>query len=268
VQYQSADAELFYTGMGSGADVVLLHPMPVHHAFWLPVAEILAQRYRVTLLDLRGHGRSQAGAGPVTIERLGEDVIRLLDILEIRKALFAGCSIGGYTLYELWRQIPDRVQGLAFCSSKPQADTAVNRAKRQQSIQDINTRGTDQFFRTMSETLIGQSTRRRNPSKVDEALAMMRRVTPEAMVAILQGLAMRPDSVATARTITAPTCVIAAEENGGSTPDDMRLLAESIRNGGSQSEYHLIHEAGHYAPWEKPEEVGSILRRFFDSVVG
>ncbi len=266
--YHSSDADLFYHSMGTGADVVLLNPMPVHHAFWLPVAERLAPRYRVTLLDLRGHGQSQAGEGPVSVERLGQDVVRLLDTLNIRKALFAGCSLGGYTLYELWRQIPDRIQGLAFCCSKPQADTAENRARRLQVIDEINARGPENFFRSMAESVIGPSTRRRDPGKVDQALAMMQCVRPQAMIAIQQGLAMRPDSVATAKTMTAPTCVIAAEEDTGSTPADMRLLAECIRNNGAQAEYHLIHEAGHYAPWEKPDEAGVILRRFFDSVIG
>jgi 3-oxoadipate enol-lactonase len=48
----------------------------------------------------------------------------------------------------------------------------------------------------------------------------------------------------------------------------MRLLAETIRNGGYSAEYHEISDAGHYAPWEQPELVGRMLRRFFDSVVG
>jgi 3-oxoadipate enol-lactonase len=46
------------------------------------------------------------------------------------------------------------------------------------------------------------------------------------------------------------------------------LLAETIRNAGYNSEYHLLPNAGHYAPWEQPDEVASILRRFFDSVGG
>ena len=48
----------------------------------------------------------------------------------------------------------------------------------------------------------------------------------------------------------------------------MKLLAEQIRNGGYGAEFHVLHDAGHYAPWEQPETVGPILLRFFDSVVG
>ena len=266
--YTSGGTKLFAETMGEGQEIILLHPTPVHHAFWLPVAEILAQRYQVILPDLRGHGQSEAGDGPVTIEKLGEDIERLMNELSIGKALFAGCSIGGYTLYELWRRMPERIAALAFCCSKPQADAEANRAKRQEWIEGIRLRGTGDFFELMLNSLIGPTARRRFPQKVSEAREMMQAMRPEAVIAVQQGLAARPDSVATAKTIRVPACVVAAAEDSGSTVEDMKLLAETIRNGGYGAEFHVLHDAGHYAPWEQPETVGPILRRFFDSVVG
>ena len=53
-----------------------------------------------------------------------------------------------------------------------------------------------------------------------------------------------------------------------SPPADMKLLAETIRNGGYGAEYTELRDAGHFAPWEQPQMVGRLLRRFFDSVVG
>ena len=128
--YVSGDARLFYETLGTGPDVVLLHPTPVHHEFWMPITLGLQTGYRVTLPDLRGHGQSEAGHGVIGLSRLGEDIERLLDAAHIERALFAGCSIGSYTLYELWRRIPGRIRGLAWCCGKPQPDTPANRAKR------------------------------------------------------------------------------------------------------------------------------------------
>lgn len=254
--------------MGEGQDIVLLHPTPVDHAFWIPAAEMLAQRYRVIMPDLRGHGQSETGEGPVTVEKLGQDTARLLDELDIRKALFAGCSVGGYTLYELWRATPERVTALAFCCSKPQADRDANRLKRQEWIEGIRLRGTGDFFEQMLNSLIGPTTRRRFPQKIGEARQMMQATSADAVIAVQHGLAARPDSVQTAGTIRVPACVIAAAEDAGSTVEEMKLLAETIRNSGYGAEFHVLRDAGHYAPWEQPETVGPILRRFFDSVVG
>ena len=96
---------------------------------------------------------------------------------------------------------------------------------------------------------------------------MMRAVPVETVVAVQEGLAARPDSVVTARTMRVPCCVIAGGEDTGSTPADMKMLAEQIRNGGYGAEYHDIPDAGHFAPFEQPELVGRILGRFFDSVI-
>jgi pimeloyl-ACP methyl ester carboxylesterase len=268
VFYLSGGVHLFAEIMGEGQDIVLLHPTPVHHAFWIPVAEILTQKYRVIMPDLRGHGKSEQGEGAITVEKLGADIEQLLDELGIRKALFAGCSIGGYTLYELWRRMPERISAITFCCSKPQADTDTNRAKRQEWIQGIRLRGTADFFEQMLNSLIGPTMRRRFPQKTGEAREMMQAMSADAVIAVQQGLAARPDSVATAYTIRVPCCVVAAGEDSGSTVEDMKLLAETIRNGGYGAEFHVLHDAGHYAPWEQPETVGPILRRFFDSVAG
>lgn len=263
----SDGSKLFYTLMGAGPSVVLLHPTPVDHRFWRPVAEMLAPKYRVIVPDLRGHGQSEAGEGPITVEKLGADAARLLDSLSIGRALFAGCSIGGYTLYEIWRTIPDRVEGLAFCCAKPQADDDAMRAKREATIATIRERGTAEIIEINLETQLGPTARRRWPEKIAEAREMMQVVTPEAMIAVQQGLARRPDSVVTARTMRIPCCVLAGGEDQGSAPADMRLLAEQIRNGGYGAEYHEIPDGGHFVPFEQPELVGRILRRFFDSVV-
>jgi pimeloyl-ACP methyl ester carboxylesterase len=266
--YHSGGNKLFYTTLGHGPSVVLLHPTPVDHRFWLPLAQMLEPRYQVIIPDLRGHGQSEAGEGPITMAKLAADALRLLDELNLSTALFAGCSIGGYTLYELWRTAPDRIRAFAFCCSKPQPDDEAGKAKRQENIAKIRERGTADFIESTLQTVIGPSARSRWPQKVAEAREMMQVVRPEAMIAIQQGLASRPDSVATARTIRVPCCVIAGGEDPGSTPADMRLLAEQIRNGGYGAEYHEIPDAGHFAPFEQPETVGRILRRFCDSVVG
>jgi 3-oxoadipate enol-lactonase len=257
--YVSSGARLFYHAVGAGPDLVLLHPTPVHHGFWLPVALALSDSYRVILPDLRGHGQSRSGEGVITVARLAEDVERLLDSAGIQAALFAGCSIGSYTLYEIWRRIPARVRALAFCCGKPQPDTAANRSKRAENIEKIRVRGTAEFFDNMTETLVGPTSRVRNPERSLELRAMMDFMTPEAVVAVQQGLAERPDSTATLPSITVPVLALAASEDGGSTPQEMAVIHELL----PRSSWNVLPDTGHYAPYEQPETVTRLLREFF-----
>ncbi|HWF37197.1 MAG TPA: alpha/beta fold hydrolase [Candidatus Acidoferrales bacterium] len=268
MEYTSDGAKLFYAVQGEGPAVVLLHPFPCNHRFWLEAAQSLSGKYRVILPDLRGLGQSEAGEGPITIERLGADVMRLLDELQIQRALFGGCSIGGYTLYEIWRKAPARVQTLAFCCARPQADTEAGRLQRAESIAKIRDHGTGEFIEAQLDKLIGPTAHRRHPERLGEAREMMQMAAPAAVITLLQGLAARPDSVETARGIRVPAFVLAGGEDPVSTPADMKLLAETIRNGGYGAEYTELHDAGHFAPWEQPQMAGRLLRRFFDSVVG
>ncbi len=243
---------------------MLLHPTPVDHRFWLPVAQILSSHCRVILPDLRGHGRSEAGAGPITVEKLAEDAIALLDHLGIGEALFGGCSIGGYTVFEIWRQVPARVRGLAFCCSRPQADDDAVLSRRRETIAKIKAGERAAFIEAQLNALIGPTARQRSPQLVEAAREMMRSVPPEALIAVQEGLAARPDSVATARTIRVPCCVLAGGEDGSSPPADMRRLAEEIRQSGGTVEYVEIPDAGHFAPFEQPERVAAVLEHWVD----
>src|SRR5204863_6055586 len=74
----SDDAEIFYDVAGSGPPVVLLHPFPANHEFWLPIAGSLSSRYRLIMPDLRGHGASALGNSPATMQKHATDVARVM----------------------------------------------------------------------------------------------------------------------------------------------------------------------------------------------
>src|SRR4051794_5957037 len=101
---RSDDAEIAYEVLGNGPPVVLLHPFPVHHEFWNPVLGALSSRYRLILPDLRGHGESELGHGPANMRKHARDLDALLNAIGIERAAFVGVSIGGYILFEFWRQ--------------------------------------------------------------------------------------------------------------------------------------------------------------------
>ncbi|HEU4702306.1 MAG TPA: alpha/beta fold hydrolase, partial [Conexibacter sp.] len=111
---------LAYRVDGSGADapaVVLLHSLGTHLGMWEPQVAPLAQRFRVVRYDCRGHGASDVAAGPLTVERLGRDVIALLDHLEIERAHLCGISLGGLTALWLAVHHPDRADRVVLANT-------------------------------------------------------------------------------------------------------------------------------------------------------
>lgn len=253
-------AQLFYEEIGAGPALVLLHPTPTNREFWLPMIERLRSRFRIVLVDLRGHGRSTLGAGPMTMDGLAEDLHAVLGAAGVERARFAGCSIGSYLLYRYWAMYPEQVEALAFLGGKPQPDTAANREKRQEWMALAQrSGGLGKFYDTMAGSLIGPTAQQRQPELRGVARQMMDDVSLEGMLAVQQCLAMRPDSVPVLPSITVPVCALAGGEDGSSTPPEMQVIADSVPG----AAFHLLRDAGHYAPLEQPEVVGEILERFF-----
>jgi pimeloyl-ACP methyl ester carboxylesterase len=271
--YHSEGAKLGFTDTGSGLPVVFLHPTPLDREYWRPLTKELAG-IRAIVPDLRGHGVSELGSSlpvggfarvpdaPVlTMAQLASDVLALLDHLHVRAAIFAGCSIGGNVLLELWRRAPERMHGLIFVCSKPQPDAEASLAKRAGTIALAKSDGVAAIFDGMAQNLLGETARRERPELVTEVRARMT-LSTEALIAVQAGLATRPDSVPTVSTIRAPIIAIAGAED--STVSSTEMEAFRLAPGGC--EFHLLPAAGHLAAYEQPRKVtalvGPWLRQF------
>jgi pimeloyl-ACP methyl ester carboxylesterase len=256
---RSAGADIYYHVLGKGPDVVLLHPFPAHHGVWMPVAEQLASRYRVILPDLRGHGESGTAVEVATMAEHVEDMVRVLQDAGVGRAVFAGESIGGYILFEFWRRQRERVHALVLCNTKATADNDEARKTRLQSAADVMKRGVEPFVDAQIQKLLGATTRTNRPDIVAAARAMMMKITPAGLAAVQRGMAERPDSVPTLRTINVPALVLTGDEDMIPLAD-AQLMQQHIRG----AELKVIAKAGHYAVFERPEEAGRLLREFLD----
>lgn len=260
---KSSDTEIVYRVLGDGAPIVLLHPFPVHHEFWLPVAKALATRYRLILPDLRGHGDSRVGEGPATMEKHSADLIRVLDDADVGRAPMIGVSIGGYILFEFWRRYRGRVAALGLCNTKAPADNAEGRAGRLQAANEVLERGTEPFFEGMISKVLSQTTRDTRPDMVDAALSLMRKMSATDVAQVQRGMAERPDSIDTLKTINVPTLLITGDEDLMTGVKEAELMHQHIAG----SEVRVIPRAGHYSAWEQPQEAMLLLRQFLDQLI-
>ena len=85
-QVKSGDAEIAYRVLGEGPPVVLLHPFPANHEFWLPVAEALSTRYRSFFPICGGTGIPARAKVPATMEKHAADIARVMDDADVGRA--------------------------------------------------------------------------------------------------------------------------------------------------------------------------------------
>jgi 3-oxoadipate enol-lactonase len=259
---RSDDADIFYDVAGDGPPVVLLHPFPCHHEFWLPISKFLSTRYCLIMPDLRAHGESGLGNGPATMKKRAVDVARVMDAAGADRAPLIGVSIGGYTIFEFWRQFPARATALVLCNTKAPADAPEARNDRFKVADEVLRLGTEPFFEGFLPKVLGETTRRSRPDLVEGAYRMMRKMSAEDVAGTHLGLAERPDSIPTLKTINQPTLIITGDEDTLTGVQEAELMKQNIPG----AQMKVIAGAGHYSPWEQPEEVGTVLRQFLDSV--
>jgi pimeloyl-ACP methyl ester carboxylesterase len=264
--YHSAGANLGFRDTGAGMPIIFLHPTPLDREYWRPLTDEFGG-VRAIIPDLRGHGSSELGtnlptgafsavpdAPVLTIPQLAADILALMDHLEIPKAVCAGCSIGGYVLLELWRIAPQRITGLAFVCSKPQPDSESGLAKRAATIALLREVGAESVFDAMAQNLTGKTAQQRHPGMVAELRSRMT-LTTDAAIAVQAGLATRPDSLPTVSTIDVPVLAIAGGEDSVVTPAEM----DAFTSAPGGCEFHLLPDAGHFAAYEQPQKVASLL---------
>lgn len=272
---RSNDSDIYYFVQGDGPPVVLLHPFPLNHRFWLPVAERLSPQYRLIMPDLRGMGVSAPGDGTATMEKHAEDLRRVCDDARVGKAVFVGVSIGGYILFEFWRRFRERVTALGFCNTRAGADTEDGRKGRFESVKQIEERGTEMFIDGLLPKLIGGTTQRNRPDIVAEArrMALDRGLphplaaregwgTGKGIIANQLGMAARRDSLPTLATIDVPTLCVGATEDIPSPTAEIERIHRGIRG----STLKVIQQAGHFAGLERPDAFAEILREFLMGV--
>jgi 3-oxoadipate enol-lactonase len=94
--------------------ILLSNSLGATHTMWRDQVPVFAKHWRTVTYDTRGHGASQAPVGAYSLDRLGRDVLDLLDHLQINKTHFCGISLGGMTGQWLAAHAPERVERLVL----------------------------------------------------------------------------------------------------------------------------------------------------------
>lgn len=239
--------------------IVCLHAFPVYsHMYWQQV-EHLSDQHRILALNFRGYGASAGSFSPdsFNVTQFALDVRDTLREIDIPRAVFVGCSMGGYVLFELWRREPELIAGMVLADTKAEADTEQERAGRYERIEKIKAEGTAGLPDSTAGMLSDKTRSERGQVEV-----MVRdwatQPTAETITSTLDMLAKRPDSIATLATINVPTLVLVGE-NDKVTP---LANAQTIHEGIVGSTLQVIPAAGHLSPLERPEETNDAIRHF------
>ena len=256
------DIQMAYDDVGMGSAVVLIHGYPFNRSLWNEQVEALSSRYRVVTPDLRGFGESDSSEGPATMNRMAQDVAKLMDHLDIDQAVIGGLSMGGYVALAFCKQFPARVRALVLADTRAQADTEDAKQTRRQQAEKALAEGMAGIADTMLPKLLTPETVSKRPEVVKRVRDMMLKTKPQGAASALLGMAEREDQTEFISTIRVPTMILVGREDAITPLADSETMQSKI----STSHLVVLDNAGHVSNVEQTDQFNFALSAFLNRV--
>lgn len=187
----------------------------------------LTKYFRVLRYDTRGHGISSAPSGAYSIDRLGRDVIELLDALHIEHVHFLGLSLGGMIGQWLGIHAADRIDRLILSNTSPYLGPAAQWDALIKSLQEVPD------MAAMSRMFLGNwfpSRMLENEAILIETFRnMILNTSPQGLAGSFAAV-RDMDFRRTSALIELPTLVIGGSNDAVTLPSHSELLAATIPN--------------------------------------
>lgn len=247
-----------YLEAGAGWPVVLIHAFPLSGDMWRPQLEAVPKGYRFIAPDLPGFRGPDAplyrGPLPKTMDDYARHVARVLDALEIDRAIVGGLSMGGYVAFALFRLAPDRFSGLVLADTRAGADSDDGKAGRDRLEQLALDRGAAAVADDMLPKLLATE----DATVASDVRRLIEANPSPGLAAALGAMKGRPDSTAQLARMSFPALVIAGEH------DTITPVAEAERMQAllPRSMLSIVPRAGHLSNLENPADFSEALASF------
>jgi 3-oxoadipate enol-lactonase len=224
---------------------------------WDPQMPALVRGYRVLRYDSRGHGRSDAPAGPYTIGLLADDACGLLDELGIPKVHFCGLSKGGMVGQRFATHHGPRLSSLVLCATAAHLPPAELWNQR---IEQTAREGMAPIVDGVTERWFTQGFRTTQRPQVELVRAMILATPPQGYGACCAAI-RDMDQREAVHAIRTPTLLIAGAEDPATPVEVMRDLQARIAG----SRLVEIPQAAHLVNIEQAESFNATLLAFLDA---
>jgi 3-oxoadipate enol-lactonase len=243
-------------GPASGPVVTLSHSLATNLSMWDPQARALASRYRVLRYDTRGHGGTDAPAGPYGLEQLAEDARALLRALGIARTHFIGLSMGGFIGQLLALTHPEMLQSLVVCDTTSRVPPEA-RPMWDERIRVAQNQGIEPHVEPTIGRWFTTPFREQRVDVINPVRAMIRGTPPQGYIGCCHAIAAL-DLTDRLGGIRVPTLVIVGEDDPATPAAASRTIHERIKG----SELVILKSASHLSNLEQAEAFNRAITTF------
>ncbi|MGO4380718.1 3-oxoadipate enol-lactonase [Pseudoduganella sp. RAF53_2] len=204
--------------------LILSNSIATDYAMWDGQIAELSQRFRVLRFDTRGHGKSDVPLGPYSMDRLGHDVLDLMDALGIARAHFLGLSLGGFIGQWLAIHRPERIDRLILSNTAASLGTDGWSERIAGVLADHGMRESAEMFLNnwFPAKMVAE-----NGAEIQRFRAMLHAIDPRGVAGAFAAV-RDADQRRTVRLIEAPTLVIAGIDDTVTSAKHGEELAAAI----------------------------------------
>lgn len=234
-------------------NILFIHGFPMSKRIWKSQIVVLQKSFNCYAIDLPGYGDNDAKNGfEHSIDSYADYVDGFMSENGIEKANIIGMSMGGSIALNLTRRYPEGVQSLTIIHTSAIPDTEAEKLNRDETIKNIENGGLPNFIENFADRLLSPSA---SPEIRTQYISDMNEASQEIVIAGYKAIRNRSDEFKALKLIEVPVLVVAGNDDKGSSPKEMKEIANEIDN----STFHVIEDCGHVAPLEKPDELNAIL---------
>lgn len=243
----SNNQSIYYTDVGDGAPLILIHAFPTGQRLWDVQQEKLKKYFRVITLDLWGFGQSSKVDGnAITMEEYAKEVKLLMDHLRIKNAIIGGESMGGYIALAMLQKYPDQVDSLILSNTQAIADNADAKASREATAKAILANGTENLVDSFITKALFANANQQTKTFLRQILSVQ---PATAMASALRGMSQRQDTSSVLKNSSRKILIITSDQDMVIPPqqsDNMHALAKN-------SKLVVIKNAGHLSSLEQAD---------------
>jgi 3-oxoadipate enol-lactonase len=247
-----------YRPAGDGRHILFINSLGTDLRIWDEVALSLAGTVSTLTYDKRGHGLSDIGPAPYSIEDHVDDLVGLVDRLGIKRVVPCGLSVGGLVALGFYKRRPEMVDGLVLCDTAHKIGTADGWNAR---IATVEEKGLEAIADGIMKVWFTPAFHAEHKPELAAYRNMLAR-QPVAGYAGTCAALRDADYTEVARNISVPTLCLVGDQDGSTPPELVKATADLIPG----ASFGIIDNAGHIPCVEQPAALTACLRQFLSEL--
>lgn len=251
-----------YEVIGQGEPVLFAHCLTWNHREFDAQVAALADRYTLILPDQRGHGGTGFPAEPYTLDDMVEDLFKLVQALNVGPVHYVGHSMGAMMGPIFALAHPEALRSLTLIGGSAEAESQERLAGYRQLIAAVRAGHHAPVAEKLVGLFFGKTSREKRQQAIARFMDDFMAIDGEGLHWTAEAVFVRKNLIPRLSEIMLPTLVMVGEEDGITTPDRARELADGIPD----ARLLLLPRVGHFLPVEAPNTVTGALLDFWQTL--